>query len=109
MADDETQPWWEAANPQYKKAVPGDARISGGGQMSSISKRLDEVEGRRAFREFIDAKRQLEGRAREELSFLAVHGYFPEALETGLPDPQDFTVGGIRTVVTVERAKEPSR
>jgi hypothetical protein len=21
MADDETQPWWEATNPQYKKAV----------------------------------------------------------------------------------------
>jgi hypothetical protein len=37
--------------------------------MSTMRKRLDELEERRAFREFMHAKRQFEGRSRDELRF----------------------------------------
>lgn len=70
--------------------------------MSTIRKRLSEVEDRRAFKEFKAGRRQFRGRTKEELEFLAIHGYFPEAAGVELPKTRDFTAGGIRTIVTTE-------
>ena len=71
--------------------------------MSTLRKRMDDIEDRKAFREFVENQRQLNRRSRDELLFLAVHGYFAENAGDELPQRQDFTVGGIRTVVTTER------
>lgn len=70
--------------------------------MSAIRKRLDDIEHRKAFREFTDAQRQFDGRSKDELRFFSIHGYFPENAGDELPARQEFTVGGIRTMVTSE-------
>ena len=64
--------------------------------MSTLRKRLDTLEERKAYREFLDGRRQFDGRTREELEFFALHGYFPETLGGELPLRQEFTVCGIR-------------
>jgi hypothetical protein len=72
--------------------------------MSTLRRRLTSIEEQRAFREWQDGLRQFEGRSPDELLFLSAHGYFPETLEgQELPRRQEFTVGGIRTIITAER------
>jgi hypothetical protein len=72
-------------------------------EMRTLRKRLDDLEERKAFREFIEDKRQFKGRSQDELRFFSAHGYFPEAAGEELPDRQEFTVGGIRTTINTER------
>jgi hypothetical protein len=73
--------------------------------MNTLSKRLESLEERKAFREFLDGRHLFAGRTQEELEFFAVHGYFPETFASEPPSRQEFTVGGIRTVITVERVR----
>ena len=75
----------------------------GGTQMSRLHKRLEDVELIRAYRDFTLAKGQFKGRTRDELKFFSIHGYFPDAPDAGVPTRHEFTVGGIRTVITTER------
>ena len=72
------------------------------GAMSTIRKRLDYLEERRAFREFVEYQRHFKDRSSEELLFLGIHGYFPEAADDELPPEQVFTIGGIRMIVRTE-------
>jgi hypothetical protein len=72
--------------------------------MNTIRKRLDDLEKRDAFRKYIESKRQCEGRSQDDLRFFTTHGYFPEAAGDKLPNTQEFTVRGIRTVIFTDRA-----
>ena len=62
--------------------------------MSTLRRRLADIEELQAFRDFLDGRRQYQGRPKEELEFFAVHGYFPEASGSELPSRQEFTVCG---------------
>jgi hypothetical protein len=44
----------------------------------TLRKRLESVEERKAFRDYIETKRVFEERSADELEFFALHGYFPE-------------------------------
>jgi hypothetical protein len=70
--------------------------------MSMIRRRLEEVEARKAFHDYCEAQRRFKGRTQDELRFFSIHGYFPEVAGGELPERQEFTVGGIRTVITTE-------
>ena len=74
----------------------------------STKKRLDNLEQQAEDRLYRHWKYASRGRSVDEMQFLAVHGYSPECLGKDLPSPHEFTVKGIRTVVTVERVKESS-
>ena len=71
--------------------------------MSTLRRRLADVEEQKAFREYTESQRLIQGRSQDELHFFAAHGYFPESLEGQIPERQEFTVCGIRTVITAER------
>jgi hypothetical protein len=64
--------------------------------------RLDSVEERKAFRDYVESNRVFEGRSADELEFFAIHGYFPKAGGGKLPQRCEYLVAGIRTVVTTE-------
>ena len=70
--------------------------------MTTIRKRLESVEERKAFRDYIESNRVFEGRSADELEFFAIHGYFPKAGGGKLPQRCEYLVAGIRTVVTTE-------
>ena len=71
--------------------------------MSTLQRRLSDLEERKSFREFLEGRRAFDGRSEPELDFFAVHGFFPEnAGEEPIP-VREFTVRGIRTVITAER------
>jgi hypothetical protein len=72
--------------------------------MSTIRRRLTDIEERKAFRDWQEVQRQFEGRSQDELQFFAVYGYFPEGMEGQIPQRQEFAVAGIRTIITAERA-----
>ena len=71
--------------------------------MNTFRKRLMKVEERKALRDYIEVQRELEGRSQGELQFYAIYGYFPEAAKGEIPLRQEFTVAGIRTVITAEK------
>jgi hypothetical protein len=71
--------------------------------MSTLRRRLADIEEREVVRDYIESRRQFEGRSVDELQFFAVYGCFPDALEGELPRRQEYTVGGIRTIITAER------
>ena len=71
--------------------------------MSTIRRRLTDIEERQAVLDYRKSQRLIEGRSQDELHFFAAHGYFPESLEGQIPERQEFTVCGIRTVITAER------
>jgi hypothetical protein len=71
--------------------------------MSRLRRRLTDVEDRQAVRDWQEDQRRFEGRSQDELQFFAVYGYFPDCLEGELPQRQEFTVAGIRTVIIAER------
>jgi hypothetical protein len=73
-----------------------------GRPMNNFRKRLVDVEEQQAILDWQKSRREFNGRSRDELMFFAVHGYFPESLEGQTPQQQEFTVGGIRTVITSE-------
>ncbi len=73
--------------------------------MSTLRRRLADIEEQKAFRDWQESEREFKGRPHDELKFFATHGYFPEeSLEAQLPQRQEFTVGAIRTVITAEWA-----
>jgi hypothetical protein len=71
--------------------------------MSTIRRRLTDIEERQAVLDYRKCQRLIEGRSQDELHFFSVYGYFPDSLAGKLPERQEFTVGGIRTVITAER------
>jgi hypothetical protein len=68
----------------------------------TLRKRLESVEERKAFRDYIETKRVFEERSADELEFFALHGYFPEGEGGALPQRCEYVFAGIRTVVTTE-------
>lgn len=72
--------------------------------MSTLKKRVEQVEERTAFEDFKQTQREFEGRPREELEFFAVYGYWPDSLSEDLPERREFTVNRVRIVITAERA-----
>ena len=73
--------------------------------MRTLHKRLCDLEERKAFQDFVELSRQSKSRSELELLFFIVHGFFPENAGKELSPTHDFTVGGIRTVVTTERVE----
>jgi hypothetical protein len=71
--------------------------------MSTIRKRITDIEERQAVLDYRKCQRLVEGRSQDELHFFVVYGYFPDSLNGELPPRQEFTVGDIRTVITAER------
>ena len=71
--------------------------------MSTLRKRLADIEELQAFRDWQESERQFDGRSDDELLFFGVYGYFPDSLEDELPERQEFTVAGVRIVISVER------
>jgi hypothetical protein len=74
--------------------------------MSTLQKRLSDLEERKAFHRFLEYEREFKGRSERELNFFAVHGFFPE---NGGEEPIpmcEFTMGGIRTIITTERGAD---
>jgi hypothetical protein len=72
--------------------------------MPALHKRITDLEERRVVQDFLQLGRELKGRTYLELVFFSVHGFLPEHAAEQLPRKQDFTVGGIRTVITAEKA-----
>ncbi len=70
--------------------------------MSTLKKRLDSVEERTALQQHREFVRQSKGRPPEELSFFCIHGFWPENLGDELPPGAEFTVRGIKTIVTTQ-------
>ncbi len=70
--------------------------------MSTIRRRLKDVEDRQAFRDWQDTLREFESRSTGELEFFAMYGYFPDSLGGELPERQELTVAGIRIITTAE-------
>jgi hypothetical protein len=68
-----------------------------------LSRRLTDIEERKAFRDYMELQRKFEVRSVDELEFFALFGYFPEAMEGGLPKRQEYTIAGVRIVITSER------
>jgi hypothetical protein len=75
--------------------------------MSTLRRRLADIEEQRAFRDWQEGQRIFKDRSRNELLFFGMHGYFPENSEGQLPSRQEFTAGGIRTVITSEWVEKP--
>ena len=71
--------------------------------MSTLRRRLADIEEQHAFRKWQEDQREFEGRSRDELLFFGVYGYFPDSLEGELPQREEFTVAGMRIVITAER------
>jgi hypothetical protein len=71
--------------------------------MSTIRRRLANIEEQKAFRDWQEGQRLFKGRSRDELMFFSVYGYFPESLE-GQPPPkrEEFTAFGVRIVIAAE-------
>ena len=70
--------------------------------MSTLRKRLESVEDRIVLQQRRELRRQFEGRSPDEQSFFCIHGYWPENAGDELPDRIEFTVRGIKTIVTHE-------
>jgi hypothetical protein len=74
---------------------------------NTLRKRLDSVEERIVLRQHRDLLRQFEGRSEDEQMFFIVYGYWPETA-TELPLGIEFTVRGIKTIVTARWEDENS-
>jgi hypothetical protein len=70
--------------------------------MSTISRRVTDIEERQAVRKYAEMRREFEGRSQADLTFLDVHGFWPENTGEALPPRQTFTVRGIKTIVITE-------
>jgi hypothetical protein len=74
--------------------------------VSTVSRRLKNLEDRIALQKHRELERQLEGRSEDEQSFFIIHGYWPENAGDILPHRLEFTVRGIKTIVITQRADE---
>jgi hypothetical protein len=72
--------------------------------MTRLGKRLDSLEERKAFQEFLEEKAQFDGRSADELQFLVLHGYWPEYAGSELPPNREYVLYGIRTRIINEWA-----
>jgi hypothetical protein len=72
--------------------------------MRMLARRLDKLEERKAFQEFLESQAQVDGRSEDELKFFALHGYWPENQGSELPPNQEYVVYGIRTTIVNEWA-----
>ena len=71
--------------------------------MSTLRGRLANIEEQQAFCKWQEDQREFGGRSHDELQFFALYGYFPDSLEGELPKRQEFTLAGMRIVITAER------
>jgi hypothetical protein len=71
--------------------------------MSTLRKRLADIEERQAFCDWQEGGRQFDGRSEDELDFFALHGSWPENA-TSLPPKREHVTKGIRTIVITEWA-----
>ena len=71
--------------------------------MSTLRRRLADIQEQHAFRRWQEDQRVFEGRSQGDLQFFALYGYFPDSLEGELPQRQETTVAGMRIVITAER------
>jgi hypothetical protein len=69
--------------------------------MNTLRKRLQNVEDRIVLQQHRELQRQFKGRSVDEQTFFCTHGYWPENA-TELPHRGEFTVQGIKTVVTTQ-------
>lgn len=72
--------------------------------MSTLRKRLADIEERQAFRDWQESQRQFEGRSADEMQFLVLHGYWPETAGSELPPNREYVLYGIRTTIVNEWA-----
>jgi hypothetical protein len=73
--------------------------------MNTLRKRLDRVEEWAEFQQHRALVRQIKGRSEDEQSFFCIDGYWPgKAAE--IPPGMEFTVRGIKTIVTTQWADE---
>jgi ribonuclease I len=70
--------------------------------MSTLRKRLADIEERQAFRDWQEGERQFDGRSADELQFFVLHGYWPENASRELPPNREYVVCGIRTMIVNE-------
>lgn len=73
--------------------------------MNNLRRRMDRVEEQRVLQRDMELQRQFEGRSEDEQSFFCIHGFFPENAGDKLPDRIEFTVRGIKTIVTSQWEK----
>jgi hypothetical protein len=69
--------------------------------MSTLIRRLESVEERIVLQQHRDLQREIRSRPHNEVSFFCIHGYWPENA-TDLPPRMEFTVRGIKTIVTTQ-------
>jgi hypothetical protein len=67
--------------------------------MKTLKKRLSTIEEHRALQQHRELELQLRGRSQGEQTFFCTYGYWPETA-TELPCRIEFTVRGIKTIVT---------
>jgi hypothetical protein len=72
--------------------------------MRRFGRRLDKLEERKAFEEFLEKKAEFGDRSKDELQFYTLHGYWPENKGTELPPNQEHVLYGIRTTIVNEWA-----
>ena len=72
--------------------------------MSTLRKRLADIEEWQAFRDWQESQRQFDGRSEDEMQFFVLHGYWPENAGSGLPPNREYVVYGIRTTIVNEWA-----
>ena len=70
--------------------------------MSTMRKRLESVEDRVVLQQHRELQRQFQGRSEDEQSFFCIHGFWPENVGDTLPSRMEFTVRGIKTIVTAQ-------
>ncbi len=70
--------------------------------MRMFGRRLDRLEERKAFEEFLESKAEFDGRSEDEMQFFALHGYRPENRGSELPPNREYVVYGIRTTIVNE-------
>jgi hypothetical protein len=70
--------------------------------VSTLRKRLESVEDRIALQQRRELQRQFESRSEGEQTFFCIHGYWPENAGDELPNRIEFTVRGIKIIITHE-------
>ena len=70
--------------------------------MSIVRRRLDSLEERRELQQARRFQRMIQGRSQLEMQFFCVHGYWPENAGDELPCEMEFTVRGIKTIITTQ-------
>ena len=74
--------------------------------MSTIRKRLEDIEEWQAFRDWQESQRQYDGRSEDEMQFFVLHGYWPENAGSELPPNREYVVYGVRTTIINEWAEK---